>query len=118
VAPWPAAPAVGVWPEGPDATTVANFGVRLDGGQVRELVEKPAAGSGLTCGIGAYLLGPEHLREFRHAPKNPRTGEREITEALRELVRRGYALLPLLFAGTYLNVNEPADVAAAGALLA
>ena len=116
--PWPEPPAVGVWPEGPDATVAANFGVRLGGGLVDELVEKPAAGSGLLCGVGAYLLGPEHLCEFRHAPLNERTGEREITEALRTLVRRGHALRPLVFAGAYLNVNEPADVAAAERLLA
>lgn len=116
--PWPAAPAVGVWHEGPDATTVANFGVRLEDGRVAEMVEKPAPGSGLVCGIGAYLLGPEHLAEFCQAPRNRRTGEREITEALRELVRRGRTLSPFRFRGTYLNVNEPGDVTAAARLVA
>ena len=115
--PLPPAPAVGIWHEGPDTSVMANFGVRMERGRIHELVEKPVAGSGLTCGIGAYLLEPEHLREFRHTPCNPRTGEREITEALRELVRRGYPLRPLPFSGTYLNVNDPADVAAAGSLL-
>ncbi len=115
--PWPPAPAVGTWHEGPDTSVMANFGVRMERDRIRELVEKPAAGSGLTCGIGAYLLEPAHLRQFRDAPCNPRTGEREITEALRELIRRGYALRSLPFTGTYLNVNDPADVAAAGSLL-
>ncbi|VTR95694.1 glucose-1-phosphate thymidylyltransferase : UTP-glucose-1-phosphate uridylyltransferase OS=Natronococcus amylolyticus DSM 10524 GN=C491_18309 PE=4 SV=1 [Gemmata massiliana] len=115
--PWPEPPAVGVWSEGTDATTVNNFGVQVRDGHVDELVEKPAPGSGLVCGIGAYLLGVEHLRAFRYTPKHPRTGEREITEALRELVRRGHRLRTLPFAGTYLNVNEPGDVAIASQLL-
>jgi dTDP-glucose pyrophosphorylase len=115
--PWPAPPAVGIWSKGSDATLRANFGVRLEGDRVVELIEKPAAGSGLVCGIGAYLLTADHLREFLATPRNPRTGEREITEALRELVRRGRELRALRFSGTYLNVNEPADVAAASRIL-
>lgn len=115
--PWPEPPAVGVWAEGSDETMQANFGVRLDGDRVVELVEKPAAGSGLVCGIGAYLLTADHLRQFLSTPLNPRTGEREITEALRQLVRNGHQLRALKFSGTYINVNSPADVAKANRLL-
>lgn len=115
--PWPEPPAVGIWPEGSEATLRANFGVRLEGDRVVELVEKPAPGSRLVCGIGAYLLTAHHLREFLNTPRNPRTGEREITEALRHLIRCGHSLRALRFSGTYLNVNEPADVSEAGRLL-
>jgi glucose-1-phosphate thymidylyltransferase len=115
--PWPAPPAVGIWPEGSEATLRANFGVRLNGDRVVELVEKPTAGSGLVCGIGAYFLTSDHVREFLSTPRNPRTGEREITEALRQLVRHGHELRTLRFSGTYLNVNEPSDVVSASHLL-
>lgn len=114
---FPDAPAIATWGAAPAATTRANFGVRLSGGQIVELVEKPVEVDGLVCGLGAYLMGPAELARFADAPVNPRTGEREITDALRHLRLTGSVLRSLPFAGEYLNVNEPADVARAEALL-
>ena len=71
--PWPAPPAIGIWHEASAATVRANFGVRMEGNRITELVEKPTSTTGLICGIGAYVLRPDHLREFLHTPRNPRT---------------------------------------------
>lgn len=114
---FPGAPAVAIWRAGPPEATRANFGVELDGDHIVELVEKPPVTNGLVCGLGAYLLAPGHLGLFASAPVNPHTGEREITEALRHLVRGGYCLQSLAFEGRYLNVNAPGDVGLAEALL-
>jgi glucose-1-phosphate thymidylyltransferase len=114
---FPPAPAIATWDAAPAATTRANFGVRLRGDQVVALIEKPVDVEGLVCGLGAYFLGPAELARFADSPVNPRTGEREITEALDHLRQAGSVLRPLPFTGDYVNVNEPADVARAEALL-
>jgi dTDP-glucose pyrophosphorylase len=110
--PAPQAPALVVWPEGPPASTRANFGVATGAdGAVSDLVEKPADTEGLVCGVGAYLLTRTLIESFARAPVNAARGEREITEALRHTLREGarYATWPLH--GRYVNVNTPADLA-------
>lgn len=113
---FPEDPAIAIWREGPPEATRANFGVRVEDDRITELVEKPQAIDGLTCGLGAYWLSPAALDLFATAPVNPRTGEREVTEALRHLLRSGLTLAPLPFCGRYLNVNTPDDLVAAEAL--
>ncbi len=111
--PPPPAPALVVWPEAPPAATSANFGVRDDGA----LLEKPADPRGLLCGLGLYLLTPAVIAGFANAPRNPRTGELEITAAL-EHVRPTTRFSRWPFHGRYINVNDAADLAAAEAALA
>ncbi len=114
---FPEAPAIATWGAAPASAVQANFGVRLREGRVVDLIEKPAEVEGLVCGIGAYWLGPAEVARFAGTPVSRATGEREITEALRQLMMAGIPLRPLPFAGEYLNVNEPADIARAEALL-
>jgi len=108
----PPAPALVVWPEAPPAAISANFGVRDDGA----LLEKPADPRGLLCGLGLYLLTPAVIAGFATAPRNPRTGELEITAAL-EHVRPTTQFARWPFHGRYINVNDAADLAAAEAAL-
>ena len=111
--PWPEPPAVGVWPEAPDAETQRNYGVRVHGGRVVEVTEKPPPGSGLVCGMGAYFLTPQVVEMFADVPANPVTREREITEAISHVMRRGLCLNCLRFRGWYGNINTGEQLAEA-----
>src|SRR5215468_6107460 len=113
--PTPPPPALVTWPAAPPAVTRKNFGIRLgpDGAPV-ELVEKPAVADGLVCGVGLYWLTHEVIARFAAAPRNPRTGEREITAALAFTMREAaYRLWELR--GRYFNVNTADDLAEAEA---
>lgn len=113
--PPPPPPALVTWPAAPPEVTRKNFGVRVgtDGAPV-ELVEKPAAADGLVCGIGLYWLTPDVIARFAAAPRNPRTGEREITAALAFTLRETrYGLWE--HRGRYFNVNSAEDLAEAEA---
>jgi NDP-sugar pyrophosphorylase family protein len=114
---FPEPPAVGIWKRAPGDCIRANFGVRVSGERITDLVEKPVDPSGWIGGIGAYLLAAEHLCEFAETPRDAISGEMGITEALRLLMARGYALRALPFTGEYRNVNEPEDLEAARHLL-
>jgi glucose-1-phosphate thymidylyltransferase len=108
--PFPTAPAVGIWPEAPAATTRKNFGVRLDdAGRVLAFEEKPKATEGLICGIGVYLLTRKQIESFAGAPVNPATGEREITAAMDYLRTSGGTMATFRFEGHYFNVNSAED---------
>jgi dTDP-glucose pyrophosphorylase len=116
-APLPATSAVCVWREAPPDATRENFGVVVDNGAVVEMVEKPADPRGLLCGIGVYALTRDAIALFASSPVNPVKGEREITEALRHLVRHRVPLGAFEFSGRYININRLADRALADELL-
>lgn len=111
--PLPPAPAVVVWRDAPAEATRANFGVALDGGVVRDVVEKPADPAGLACGTGLYLLTRDVVARFAGTPPEPDSGEYAITTALRRSLRDGTAWSVGVFRGTYVNVNGADDLARA-----
>ena len=107
--PLPSESAVCLWDEAPPETTRENFGVTLENGVVAELIEKPTEPRGLQCGIGVYALQRACIEKFIEAPINPVKGEREITEALRYVMRHGFPLSAFHFSGAYVNINRLAD---------
>jgi glucose-1-phosphate thymidylyltransferase len=107
--PLPSGSAVCLWDEAPGEATRENFGVMLENGAVADLVEKPAETRGLQCGIGVYALERACIEKFAEAPVNPVKGEREITEALRYVMRHGFPLGAFHFSGAYVNINRLAD---------
>jgi glucose-1-phosphate thymidylyltransferase len=115
--PLPSESAVCIWREAPPETTAENFGVVLENGAVVEMVEKPANPKGLLCGIGIYALTREAIALFATSPINPVKGEREITEALRHLVRHRVPLGAFEFSGRYININRIKDQERADELL-
>jgi len=115
--PLPEQSAVCIWREATPETTAENFGVVLKDGAVAEMIEKPTDTKGLLCGIGVYALTREAIALFASSPINPVKDEREITEALRHLVRHRVPLGAFEFSGLYININRVADKARADALL-
>jgi glucose-1-phosphate thymidylyltransferase len=107
--PMPQTSAVCLWREAPADAVRENFGVVLEGGAVVEMVEKPADTTGLLCGIGVYALTREAIALFATSPVNAVKGEREITEALRHLVRNHVPLGAFEFSGLYININRLSD---------
>jgi len=107
--PLPSGSAVCLWDEAPGEATRENFGVVTENGAVADLVEKPAEPRGLKCGIGVYALQRACIEKFVEAPVNAVKGEREITEALRYVMRRGFPLGTFHFSGAYININRLAD---------
>jgi glucose-1-phosphate thymidylyltransferase len=107
--PLPTESAVCIWKEAPDDAISQNFGVGAVNDSVVSLVEKPATPQGLLCGIGVYVLTREFISQFADAPINPVKGEREITEALKYVLSRGYPLRTFQFSGVYVNINRLAD---------
>jgi glucose-1-phosphate thymidylyltransferase len=117
-APAPPPPALVIWRDAPAAATSRNFGVRLDtAGAPAALVEKPADPRGLVCGLGVYWLTPEVIAGFADAPVDAGSGEREITAALAHALGR-FRFGTWDFAGTYVNVNDAADLVEAEAAVA
>lgn len=116
--PPPGQSAVCIWRDAPLATIRENFGVVFKDGAVTELVEKPADPHGLLCGIGVYALTREAIALFASSPVNAVKGEREITEALRHLMRCGRPLQAFDFNGLYININRMTDREEAERLLA
>jgi glucose-1-phosphate thymidylyltransferase len=114
--PLPTQSAVCLWRDASPETISENFGVVLRDGAVTEMVEKPADPAGLLCGIGVYALTREAIALFATSPVNPAKGEREITEALRHLVRHGVPLGAFEFSGRYININRVTDRARADVL--
>lgn len=108
--PLPPAPAVIVWRDAPAHATSANFGVAVDGGIVRDVIEKPADAAGLACGTGLYLLTRDVVARFAGTPPDPDSGEYAITTALRCTLRSGVAYGVGVFRGTYVNVNSADDL--------
>jgi len=78
------------------------------------LVEKPERPEGLDCGVGLYLLDRPTLRAMAGAPPDAR-GRLELTAGLAAALARGVDLRVSTLHGDYLNVNTPADLAAARA---
>jgi dTDP-glucose pyrophosphorylase len=107
--PMPQTSAVCIWREASADAIRENFGVVLQDGAVVEMVEKPADTAGLACGIGVYALTRDAIAMFASSPVNPVKREREITEALRHLVRHGVPLGAFAFSGLYININRLTD---------
>ena len=106
----PASPAVLVWKEAAAGDTRNNFGVAINNGTVRRVVEKPYDVAGLQCGIGAYVLDRKAVASLRNAAVDTATGERGITAGIQAAIDAGVRFTPIEFSGYYNNVNAPADV--------
>lgn len=110
--PWPAqGSALFAWPEASDQETRNNFGIRMEDATPVELIEKPRDLTGLQCGLGVYLLTREAIARFPETPRNPRSGEREITAALAFTLAQGVPYEVVSFRGQYVNVNDVEDLA-------
>lgn len=112
VADLPRTPALIVWNHALETETRKNFGIAVENGVARYVLEKPAATGRLFCGIGAYVLNRDVLACFRRAAIDAVSGERGITAGLQTAIESGIRFECLGFSGYYNNVNTPDDARA------
>jgi glucose-1-phosphate thymidylyltransferase len=109
----PRRPALVVWLEAPAAELQKNFGIATGSdGFVLEVIEKPSAFHGLSCGMGVYVLNRSAISCFKDAPVDSRTGERGITGGIQSAIEGGVTFRTISFSGYYNNVNSHSDVMA------
>jgi NDP-sugar pyrophosphorylase family protein len=87
-----------------------NYSVRLDGGRITALVEKPVEVPSPYVGCGTYALTPGIFADARETPRSPRTGRLELTDVIDHLARRGGLVRAFELTGSYLNVNTIEDL--------
>ena len=87
-----------------------NYAVTLKGERIVRVEEKPQELSNDLCGMGFYFFQPDVFGHIQRTPRSSRTNELEITDVLQTIIDSGTSLNAVLFDGTYINVNTPAEL--------
>lgn len=94
-----------------------RFGVaRLKGGEIKEVVEKPADPPSNLAVIGVYLFHNQIFGAINKVEPSFR-GELEITDAIQQLIDEGHKVAPYLIKGWWKDVGKPEDMLHANQLL-
>ena len=100
-----------------DPERAARGGVlELEDGEVTDLVEKPEDPPSGLATTGCFAFSPRVFEACRRIERSPR-GEYELVDAVRWLLERGGTVETVRFDGWRVNVNAPADVERAEAML-
>ena len=100
----------GVLPVSDPETAAENYAVRVQGGHITHLTEKPLPHNDGRMGCGTYLFTEAIFDAIRESPVSPRSGVVELTDAIAQLARRPGGVRPFVLSGNYLNVNTGADL--------
>ncbi len=93
-----------------DPEAVARGGeVRTEGDRVTRVIEKPDAPTSNLTTTGCYLL-PEAALEVCGTVSPSARGERELADAINELIDRGHRFEAVRFEGWRRNVNTAEDI--------
>ena len=94
---------------------ISRYGVlKLDGGRVVDLVEKPSpdeAPSDIAI-AGRYLL-PSAILGYLKTQTPGKGGEIQLTDAIRRMVQESFFLLPYIYPGKRQDIGNPAGYLAA-----
>ena len=94
---------------------ISRYGIlKLDGGRVVDLVEKPSpdeAPSDIAI-AGRYLLPPSILGYLKTQTPG-KGGEIQLTDAIRRMVQESFFLLPYIYPGKRQDIGNPAGYLAA-----
>ncbi|MCX8204965.1 MAG: sugar phosphate nucleotidyltransferase, partial [Candidatus Nezhaarchaeota archaeon] len=83
--------------------------VEVDGDRVVDVVEKGRRGPGLV-NAGIYLFDRSIFKLLRRVELSPR-GEYELTDAIKQLVGRGFKVRARRLSGYWADVGRPEDLA-------
>lgn len=86
-----------------------NYSVRVDGGRITALVEKPTTIENNLLGCGTYAFTPAIFDAIASTPPSPRSGRVELTDAIARVVREGGEVVPFYLGGSYFNINSVDD---------
>jgi dTDP-glucose pyrophosphorylase len=87
-----------------------------NGGQIKEIIEKPTIPKSNFRGIGVYLFDPAVFDIIAKTPTSITRGEKEITDTIGLMAKEGKAY-GVLINGININVNTCSDLKAATELL-
>lgn len=94
-----------------------HFGVaRLEGGAIKELLEKPKDPPSNLAIVGTYVFD-SHIFAAIGKIKPSQRGELEITDAIQQLIDDGYRVIPHRTTGWWKDVGKPDDMIEANRLL-
>jgi len=83
--------------------------LKLDGGEVIDLVEKPDDPPSRLATTGCFAFSPRIFDACRAISRSAR-GEYELTDAVRWLLQQGGTVETVRFEGWRVNVNAPEDI--------
>ena len=86
-----------------------NYGVVVEGGRIRGLMEKPERVENNWLGCGTYVFTPDLFPAIEDTPPSPRSGRVELIDSIDRLARREPGVLPVYLAGSYFNINTVDD---------
>ncbi len=88
----------------------SSFGIaELDGGRIVRLVEKPKEPKSNLAIVGGYLFDNNIFDSIRRIKPSWRN-EYEITDAIQDLIDRGFKVLPYVMPGWWKDTGKPADI--------
>lgn len=86
------------------------FGIaKIEGGAIVHLVEKPADPPSNLAIVGGYVFQPEIFESIRRIPPSWRN-EYEITDAIQNLIDRGFSVAPYVMQGWWKDAGKPQDI--------
>jgi NDP-sugar pyrophosphorylase family protein len=95
-----------------------NYSVSLQGARIERMVEKPTEQVNSLLGTGTWAFGPRFFDYAAHMLTADSSGKRAFVDALQLMIDDGCRIEGYNLGGRYININSPADVAAAEHLLA
>ncbi|MHB9074080.1 MAG: nucleotidyltransferase family protein [Desulfobaccales bacterium] len=91
-----------------------NYAVSLNGDmRVKRVVEKPSELWNDLIGCGTYIFQQSIFQALAVTGESPRTGRRELTDALQVMIGQGHELRAFPLQGFYVNINRAQDLSEA-----
>ncbi len=87
-----------------------NYAVEVKDGVVASVCEKPEQVTNDLLGCGTFLFRPDIFSAIEGTGLCPRSGRRELIDAMENLIRSGATVLPFELTGGYVNVNTADDL--------
>lgn len=96
---------VGIW-ETNNVNDIKNsYTVKLTGGLVSKVREKPKKVYNNLCGLGFYFFDKNVFDYIRKTPPSKLRGEIELTDVIQNMIKGKEKISPVFFRGDYLNIN-------------
>lgn len=116
--PRPLEQAVGVVPTDRPDDIRRSYSVELAGDHLARVVEKPTVLPNNLCGTGFYFFDQRVFDSIERVQPSAVRNEKEITDVVQLMVDSGERVSAAYLQGGYVNINLPADLDRAAAILA
>jgi len=104
---------VGIW-ETDNINDIKNsYTVKLAGGLVDKVKEKPKKVYNNLCGLGFYFFDRRIFDYIRKTPPSKLRGEIELTDVIQNMIKAKEKVSPVVFKGDYININTESELSRA-----